>query len=180
MYTEFMQSSIILLSAVTQNGDTTPVCSIVSGLVPYLVCISKQMLVFQFHAPETTSQTYFCKKRKGLMSCVQGHSYKPHTVCTYYFYHSLSHDPLFLLGGPGNKTRVENKNATLLILKTIHKCIHKMGPTYLHEKFIKPSDMGNSRTRGASKLYLHRPRTEFIRTLLNTQVLSYGTPYLLQ
>ena len=100
------------------------------------------------------------------MSCVQGHSYKPHTVCTYYFYHSLLHDPLFLLGGPGNETRVEVKKATLLTLKTIHKCIHKMGPTYLHEKFIKPSDMGNSRTRGASKLYLHRPRTDFIRTLL--------------
>ena len=33
----------------------------------------------------------------------------------------------------------------------------------LHDKFIKQSDMGNSRTRGASKLYLHRPRTDFYK-----------------
>ena len=52
----------------------------------------------------------------------------------------------------------------LLTLKTIHKCIHKRGPTYHHDKFIKQSDMGNSRTRGASKLYLHRPRTDFYKT----------------
>ena len=51
----------------------------------------------------------------------------------------------------------------LLTLKTIHKCIHKRGPTYLHEKFIKQSDMGNSRTRRAYKLYLHRPRTDFYK-----------------
>ena len=64
----------------------------------------------------------------------------------------------------------------LLALKTnAYKCIHKRGPTSLHKKFIKQSDMGNSRTRGASKLYLHRPRS--VGTLLNTQALSYGTPY---
>ena len=56
-----------------------------------------------------------------------------------------------------------SQRRNLLTLKTIHKCIHKRGPTYLHEKFIKQSDMGNSRTRGASKLYLHRPRTDFYK-----------------
>ena len=50
----------------------------------------------------------------------------------------------------------------LLTLKTIHKCIHKRGPTYLHEKFIKQSDMANS-NRGASKLYLHRPKTDLYK-----------------
>ena len=56
-----------------------------------------------------------------------------------------------------------SRRRNLLTLKTIHKCIHKRGPTYLHEKFIKQCDMGNSRTRGASKLYLHRPRTDFYK-----------------
>ena len=50
-------------------------------------------------------------------------------------------------------------------IEGLHKCIHKRVPTYLHEKFIKQSDMGYSRTRGASKLYLHRPRTDFYKNI---------------
>ena len=68
----------------------------------------------------------------------------------------------------------------LLTLKTIHKCIHKRGPTYLHEKFIKQSDMANSKEleEPPNFIYIGQKQT-YIRTLLNTLVLSYGTPYLL-
>ena len=44
-----------------------------------------------------------------------------------------------------------------------YKCIHKRGPSYLLEKFTKQCDMGNSRTREGSKLYLNRPRTDFYK-----------------
>ena len=52
-----------------------------------------------------------------------------------------------------------SQRRNLLTLETIYKCIHKN----LHEKFIKQCDMGNSRTRGASKLYLRWPRTDFYK-----------------
>ena len=79
----------------------------------------------------------------------------------------------YILNSPWSTTGTElreklgwttlSQRRNLLTLKTIHKCIHKRGPTYLHEKFIKQCDMGDSRTRGASKLYLHRPKTDFYK-----------------
>ena len=77
---------------------------------------------------------------------------------------SLPEASLEIAKGSCHSSAVMKKiSRNLLTLKTIHKCIHKRGSTYHHEKFIKQSDMGNSRTRGASKLYLHRPRTDFYK-----------------
>ena len=50
-------------------------------------------------------------------------------------------------------------------LKLAHKCLHNVGPTYLHHKFRYTSDVSGICTRGShsGKLYLNRPRTEFYR-----------------
>ena len=50
-------------------------------------------------------------------------------------------------------------------LKLTHKCLHSVGPTYLHHKFRYTSDVSSISTRGSNsgKLYLNRPRTEFYR-----------------
>ena len=45
-------------------------------------------------------------------------------------------------------------------LKLAHRCLHNVGPTYLHHKFRYMSDVSGICTRGShnSKLYLNSPR----------------------
>ena len=70
----------------------------------------------------------------------------------------------------GNETEMRQKlewctlaqRRKLQSLKLTHKCLHNVGPTYLHHKFRYVSGIC---TRGShsGKLYLNRPRTEFYR-----------------
>ncbi len=68
----------------------------------------------------------------------------------------------FFLYGPTLKMKwtTLSQRRELLTLKAIHKCVHKTAPNFLNDKFMKNCDLGNTRSRGASKLYLQRPRTD--------------------
>ena len=82
-------------------------------------------------------------------------------------------DMRYILNAPwsitGTELREKLKWTTLsrrrefLTIKAMHKCVHKRAPTFLSDKFIKNSDLGNARTRGTYKLYLQRPRTDFYK-----------------
>ena len=80
-----------------------------------------------------------------------------------------------ILGAPRSATGTEMREKLqwttlaqrrrLLALKLAYKCIHRMGPVYLHNKFQSISSLTDRQTRGSSsgKLYLSRPRTEFYK-----------------
>jgi len=81
----------------------------------------------------------------------------------------------FILRAPGTATGTELRQklewATLAqrrklhALKVAHRCIHKVGPAYLHHKFQYISDLRDRQTRGSSsgKLHLSRPKTEYYK-----------------
>ena len=48
-------------------------------------------------------------------------------------------------------------------LKMAHRCLHNIGPTYLHHKFRYDSNVSGTWGSYSGKLYLSRPRTEFYR-----------------
>ena len=52
-------------------------------------------------------------------------------------------------------------------LKVVHRCIHKVGPAYLHHKFQYISDLRDRQTRGSSsgKFHLSSPKTEYYKQL---------------
>ena len=81
----------------------------------------------------------------------------------------------FILGAPrttpGTVMRQELGWTTLAqrrklhALKVAHKCIHRVGPVYLHHKFQSISGLRDRQTRGSSsgKLHLNRPKTEYYK-----------------
>ena len=80
-----------------------------------------------------------------------------------------------ILGAPRSATGTEMREKLqwttlaqrrrLFALKLAYKCIHRMGPVYLHNTFQSISSLTDRQTRGSSsgKLYLSRPRTEFYK-----------------
>ena len=80
-----------------------------------------------------------------------------------------------ILGAPRSETGTEMREKLqwitlaqrrrLFALKLAYKCIHRMGPVYLHNKFQSISSLTDRQTRGSSsgKLYLSTSRTEFYK-----------------
>ena len=76
-----------------------------------------------------------------------------------------SSEPLRLqLGLTSLKTR--RQNATIL---QVQRCLHKCAPPYLTNKFMSNSNFGYSSTRGANKLHLKRPATNYYRNSFEFQ-----------
>ena len=92
----------------------------------------------------------------------------------------------YILNSPWSTTGTElgwttlSQRRNLLTLKTIHKCIHKRAPPTFMKNLsssvtwatLEPEEPPNF-------IYIGQEWT-FIKTLLNTQVLSYGTHCLIQ
>ena len=51
----------------------------------------------------------------------------------------------------------------------VHRCLQKQAPPYLCSKFITNSEFGYKGTRGANKLHLLRPNTNFYRNTFEFQ-----------
>ena len=62
--------------------------------------------------------------------------------------------------------KIRRQNATLL---QVHRCLHRCAPLYLNNKFMTNSSFGYSSTRGANKLHLNRPNSNYYRNSFEFQ-----------
>ena len=56
------------------------------------------------------------------------------------------------------------KRRHIPMLCQVHRCLRKEAPSYLACKFLTNSNLNYSTTRGANKIHLNRPNTNFYRS----------------